>query len=206
MTFYYDNTTHWVTDTINTTMVTAAGSFQSELGCPADWSPDCLRSWLEDPDGDGIFTFTHHRDSCRRLPGEGGGRPVMGYQLRRRRRAERSEHSTSLSQRRRSRTTFSYVASTHVLTVLSGNGLPSLKPQKAYWLSRRLHRLESRRRHRRRSLPSLFRADRWSERPPPTGITGGTAFPLTYDPAGLPADVKAKFPAQAALGALRLAG
>ena len=35
----------------------APGSFQSELGCPADWDPSCLRSWLEDPDGDGIYTF-----------------------------------------------------------------------------------------------------------------------------------------------------
>ena len=39
-------------------MATAAGSFQSELGCPADWQPDCLRSWLQDPDGDGTYTFT----------------------------------------------------------------------------------------------------------------------------------------------------
>jgi hypothetical protein len=29
VTFYYDNATHWVTDTLSTTMVTAAGSFQS---------------------------------------------------------------------------------------------------------------------------------------------------------------------------------
>ena len=35
----------------------APGSFQSELGCPGDWDPGCLRSWLEDPDGDGIYTF-----------------------------------------------------------------------------------------------------------------------------------------------------
>ena len=35
----------------------APGSFQSELGCPGDWDPTCLRSWLEDPDGDGIYTF-----------------------------------------------------------------------------------------------------------------------------------------------------
>ena len=34
------------------------GSFQSELGCPGDWDPDCLRSWLQDPDGDGIYTFS----------------------------------------------------------------------------------------------------------------------------------------------------
>ena len=33
------------------------GNFQSELGCSGDWDPDCLRSWLQDPDGDGIYTF-----------------------------------------------------------------------------------------------------------------------------------------------------
>ncbi|HEU5266694.1 MAG TPA: pullulanase-type alpha-1,6-glucosidase [Jatrophihabitans sp.] len=36
------------------------------------------------------------------------------------------------------------------------------------------------------------------------GITGGTAYPLTVDPAGLPAAVRTKFPAQAGLPALRL--
>src|SRR3954451_15836549 len=34
-----------------------AGSFQSELGCPGDWQPDCLSSRLEDLDGDGTYTF-----------------------------------------------------------------------------------------------------------------------------------------------------
>ena len=35
----------------------APGSFQSELGCPGDWDPSCLRSWLQDPDGNGIYAF-----------------------------------------------------------------------------------------------------------------------------------------------------
>ena len=35
----------------------APGSFQSELGCPGDWDPGCLRSWLQDPDGNGIYSF-----------------------------------------------------------------------------------------------------------------------------------------------------
>ena len=35
----------------------AVGSFQSELGCPGDWDPTCLRSWLEDPSGSGTYTF-----------------------------------------------------------------------------------------------------------------------------------------------------
>ena len=34
-----------------------SGSFQSQLGCSSDWDPGCLRSWLQDPDGDGIYTF-----------------------------------------------------------------------------------------------------------------------------------------------------
>jgi glucoamylase len=55
--FYYDHKTHWITDNHNSVIAVAAGSFQSELGCPTDWDPSCLRSWLEDPDGDGIYTF-----------------------------------------------------------------------------------------------------------------------------------------------------
>ncbi len=39
-------------------IITAPGSFQSELGCPGDWAPDCMRSWLQDPDGDGTYTFS----------------------------------------------------------------------------------------------------------------------------------------------------
>jgi pullulanase-type alpha-1,6-glucosidase len=55
--FYYSHATHWITDSVNSTVATAAGSFQSELGCPGDWQPDCLVSWLQDPDGDGVYTF-----------------------------------------------------------------------------------------------------------------------------------------------------
>jgi len=55
--FYYDHGTHWITSNRNSVIATAPGSFQSELGCPGDWQPDCLRSWLQDPDGDGIYTF-----------------------------------------------------------------------------------------------------------------------------------------------------
>ena len=56
--FYYDHESHWVTDSANSVIATVPGSFQSALGCPGDWQPDCLRSWLQDPDGDGIYGFT----------------------------------------------------------------------------------------------------------------------------------------------------
>ncbi|HBY98165.1 MAG TPA: alpha-amylase, partial [Chloroflexi bacterium] len=55
--FYYDHKSHWVTDNQSSVIATVPGSFQSELGCSGDWDPGCLRSWLEDPDGDGIYRF-----------------------------------------------------------------------------------------------------------------------------------------------------
>lgn len=55
--FYYSHQTHWITENVNEIIVTVAGSFQSELGCSGDWQPDCLRSWLQDPDGDGVYSF-----------------------------------------------------------------------------------------------------------------------------------------------------
>ncbi|HEX6231318.1 MAG TPA: alpha-amylase family glycosyl hydrolase [Actinomycetota bacterium] len=56
--FYYDDGTHWVTDDRGSVIATAPGSFQSELGCAGDWDPGCLRSWLQDPDGDGVGRFS----------------------------------------------------------------------------------------------------------------------------------------------------
>ena len=55
--FYYSHDSHWITSNRNASIATAAGSFQSEIGCPGDWQPDCLRSWLQDPDGNGVYTF-----------------------------------------------------------------------------------------------------------------------------------------------------
>ncbi len=55
--FYYDPTTHWATTSEDGPVVTAPGDYQSELGCGADWSPACMRPWLQDKDGDGTYTW-----------------------------------------------------------------------------------------------------------------------------------------------------
>ena len=55
--FFFSTQTGWVTDDVNSIIATVAGSFQDDIGCPAEWSPDCLRSWLQDPDGDGTYVF-----------------------------------------------------------------------------------------------------------------------------------------------------
>lgn len=56
--FYFDDNTPWLANNVSNVIATAVGDFQSELGCPGDWSPDCLRSWLKDPDNDSIYTFS----------------------------------------------------------------------------------------------------------------------------------------------------
>ncbi|MCA9875288.1 MAG: hypothetical protein KC441_16570, partial [Anaerolineales bacterium] len=55
--FYFDDKTNAVLDSVNDVIAVGAGSFQSELGCPGDWQPDCVRTLLTDPNGDGIYTF-----------------------------------------------------------------------------------------------------------------------------------------------------
>ena len=204
VTFYYDNATHWVTTDVDAPIVTAAGDFQSELGCPADWSPDCLRSWLQDVDGDGTFTF-----STTALPagdyqvkaavglswdvsyGENG---VLG-----------GDNIDFTVAKDNAPITFSYVATTHVLTVSTKAGLPSLTTPKAYWLARNYLAWDV------SGQPAgtryaLYAAPTGGLTVTESGVTGGTSYPLTVDSNGLPATIKQRFPAQAALSALRLEG
>ncbi len=57
VTFYYDHGTHWVTSDAQSPILTAPGDYQSELGCSADWLADCMRPWLQDPDGDNVWSW-----------------------------------------------------------------------------------------------------------------------------------------------------
>jgi hypothetical protein len=119
--FYYDHKTHWVTDNVGSVIAVAPGSFQSELGCPGDWQPDCLRSWLEDPDGDGVYTFETTalpqgsyetkvaiNESWDENYGQGG---VPG-----------GANIAFTVPANSAKVTFTYVASTHVLTISAGHG------------------------------------------------------------------------------------
>jgi pullulanase len=58
VTFWYDHKTHWVSDNVNSILANVPGSYQAAIGCPGDWAPDCLRTLLEDPDGDGVYTYS----------------------------------------------------------------------------------------------------------------------------------------------------
>jgi hypothetical protein len=56
--FLYDAATGWVADSANDVIATVTGDQQSELGCGGDFAPDCWRSLLQDPDGDGVGELT----------------------------------------------------------------------------------------------------------------------------------------------------
>ena len=117
--FYYDHSTHWVTSNRNAVIATVPGSFQSELGCSGDWDPSCLRSWLQDADGDGTYTFSTTAipagsyeakvaidESWDQNYGQGGtpGGANIPFTV-----------------TQGARVDFAYVAATHVLTISTGN-------------------------------------------------------------------------------------
>jgi glycosidase/fibronectin type 3 domain-containing protein len=114
--FFYDHETNWVTDNRGSTIVSAPGSFQSELGCSGDWDPGCLRSWLQDADLDGVYTL------------ETTGLPAGDYEAKAALNESWDENYGAGGVRNGpnipfrvsangAKVTFSYTASTHVLTV-----------------------------------------------------------------------------------------
>ena len=132
--FYYEHGSHWVTDNVNSVIAVAPGNFQSELGCSDDWQPWCLRSWLQDPDGDGIYTFSTrdipagsyevkvaHNESWDENYGAGGIRngANIGFTV---------PNDGDL-------VVFSYDPVSHILTI--GGDLPvgDIKQASAYWLA-----------------------------------------------------------------------
>ncbi len=58
VTFVYDPESHMVIDSVNSVVATAPGNYQAAVGCANDWAPECLITWLQDADGDGVFSFS----------------------------------------------------------------------------------------------------------------------------------------------------
>ena len=113
MTFYYDHATHWATSDEEGPIITVPGSVQSELGCTADWEPACMRPWLQDKDGDGVFALVHEDDPRRQLGVQGGVRAVLSP------RATRRTTSPWRCPKDGARTTFLYDTVTHGVTITS---------------------------------------------------------------------------------------
>ena len=202
--FYYDHKTHWVTSNRNSVIATVPGSFQSEIGCSSDWDPGCLRSWLQDPDGDGLYTLdakdipagsyeakvaiNESWDENYGANGVAGGDNIP------------FEITDTLGE-----VYFTYNPTTHILTV-STDGPPkgSLKKADAHWVSRDTIAWDL------GTVPEgatfrLYFDPNGDLLLDPTGITGGDSIELTYDPAGLSPAIKDRFPQLSTFAALRIA-
>jgi pullulanase len=191
--FYYDHATHWVTSNRNAVIAVAPGSFQSELGCPDDWQPDCLRSWLQDPDGDGVYTF-----STRALPpGNYETKVAINESWDENYGAGGAPNGANISfsvPQACVEMFFSYNATTHVLTV-SASGAPkgNIGRTQAYWVTADTIAWNPGAVSASWNVALHYDANGGLTLDP-SGVTGGTSIPLTYDPAGLSATVREKFP------------
>lgn len=184
--FYYDHVTHWAADTVNDVIAVASGTFQSELGCATDNDPGCLRSWLQDPDGDGLYIF-----STRALPpgdyqvvvalGEsdtetyGVGGTLGGDAL-------------SFTVVEGSELYIGYDAVTKQIT-LSTEGAPrgNLSTAKAYWISQDTLAWDTPRPEADSGTTyALYYASAGGLKLTPAGVTGGDFIPLKFSLGGLP--------------------
>ena len=201
--FFYDHATHHITTDAQGPIVTAAGSFQDELGCPGDWAPDCMAAWLQDIDSDGTYTF-----STTELPaGSYEVKVTHGLSWDENYGAGGAENGANIGFDVPSdgvQVQFSYDVASHVLTVSSraAGPTPDLSKQKAQWLREDLvawnvNDPESQEYRLHWSREGGLEVD-------DEAVTGGDSVPLRYDPRGLPDDVLADFPHLEGYEAFRL--
>ncbi|MBI1258421.1 MAG: pullulanase-type alpha-1,6-glucosidase [Chloroflexi bacterium] len=136
--FIYSNETHWVTDSINSLIANVPGSYQSEIGCPDDWQPDCLRSLLQDPDGDGIYTYTTTAipagDYEAKVAVNGTWDVNYGEDG-----APGGANIAFNIPTDKTQAVFSFDSSTHMMTITAGDAAPqigNLKQAQAQWVTR----------------------------------------------------------------------
>jgi pullulanase len=122
--FVYDPTTHLVTDDSARPAVTAAGDYQSELGCTADWSATCATTRMTDPDGDGVYTY-----STTAIPaGSWNTKVALGQSWTVNYGAGGAANGANIAfdvPSAGATTTFSYNSATHWITVVSNGGSTS---------------------------------------------------------------------------------
>ncbi len=199
--FYYSHQSHWVTDNVTSVIATAPGNYQSEIGCGGDWDPSCLRSWLQDPDGDGVFTFSTwlpagdfevkvaHDENWTVNYGAGGVQngPNIPFTV--------PNSCTEVF--------FSYDLASHVLTVGTGFVAPkgNLDEAHAHWLAEDLIVWNAGGAGDQFALHYDPNGDLGLDA---EGVTGGSSIPLTFDPAGIPPALLVNNPHLTGFHALRI--
>jgi pullulanase-type alpha-1,6-glucosidase len=202
VTFYYDHKTHWVTDNASAIIATVPGSFQSEIGCSGDWDPGCFRSWLQDVQGSGIYSFSTHSIpagayECKVALNAGwdvnygAGGVQNGANIAFTVPADGMEVE------------FQWNSISKVLRVIVGGIQGDLSKAQAYWLAADTIAWNV----PTDSVVSLFADPDGALTLDGPGVMPGThsrSWTLSHDPAGLPEALRAKFPHLASLAAFKL--
>ncbi|MCG8572584.1 MAG: DUF3372 domain-containing protein, partial [Spirochaetes bacterium] len=189
--FFYDHETHWITDNVNSYIVTLPGDYLTHLGASGDWQPEFLGTWMQDKDGDGIYTFITTalpagnyqckvtiNESWHENYGENG---VPG-----------GNNITFTVPEDNGEVFFSYDSVSHILTITDGAPKGNLNQAEAIWVNQdtlawniNVEANYSATLHYSLAGDLAISAD---------GIDGGDKITLTYEPAGLSQEVLAKFP------------
>lgn len=191
--FLYDHKTHWATDNVTSQIATVAGSFQSEIGCPGDWQPDCLRSWMQDPDGNGVYTFS----TTNIPPGSYEFKVALNEQWNESYPGSNVAFTVSAPGEK---VTINWNATTKEVTF--GDNAGNIELAKAHWVSRDTIAWNI--------DPTVAKSYKLHYDPTGAltltkdGVQGGQALTLTADPAGLSSAIKARFPHLASYAALKL--
>ncbi len=119
--FVYDPDTHVVTDNSAMPVVTAAGDYQTALGCGANWSATCATTTMTDPGGTGVYTYT-----TTAIPaGNWNTKVTLGQSWNTNYGAGGAAGGANIPftvPDSGATTTFSYNSATHLMTVVSGDG------------------------------------------------------------------------------------
>jgi pullulanase len=203
VTFFYNHQNHWVTDSHNSVIATVVGDFQTHLGCAQNDDPGCLRSWLQDPEGTGVYTFVttaipagdyraivainQSLDETYGLGGAPAGEPYTfsvpdgGQEI-----------------------YFGYDAETHIM-IISTEGAPkgNLGRAQAHWVTQdtfiwRVPGSENNAYYLHYSPTGGLRLE-------PGGVQGGQEIQLTFQPGSTDGQILNKFPHLSGFISLRLA-
>ncbi|WP_052441813.1 pullulanase X25 domain-containing protein [Streptacidiphilus anmyonensis] len=121
VTFVYDPDTHVVTDNSAMPVVTATGDWQTAVGCTTTWSATCTTTTMTDPNGTGVSTW-----STTAIPaGTWNTKVTLGQSWTTNYGAGAAANGANIPftvPASGDTTTFSYNASTHLLTVVSNAG------------------------------------------------------------------------------------
>ena len=175
--FYFDYRTKWVTNTELSPILVATGDFQTELGCTTDNDVTCMRSWLQDPDGDGTYAFSTIDI------------PAGSYSV-----SVGDTGPVSFTVEEGLATTIAFQAASEALTVdtFAPDFGPDLSSERASWLTPEVISW---------NLPDVRGAWTYRLHWGPAGslvldaeTVGGSSIPLSLDPAGLPAALAAEHP------------